>query len=82
MDVHQSIKNYEMNEAKQRVGIANLNCPMCQYRVSNRDPMFEHLLQEHGVGKRRAQFLVEKLIEWKLGIVDPIVFRRVIDLVK
>jgi len=42
----------------------NLNCPICQVKVSGFDPMLEHLIAEHNVSKRQARFLTKKLVEW------------------
>jgi hypothetical protein len=44
--------------------------------------MIEHLVTEHDIGKRQAKFLTQKLIEWRQGGLDPILFPRADDTAK
>ena len=59
-----------------------LNCPICQAKIDGFDPMIEHLVTEHGIGKRQAKFLTQKLVEWRQGGLDPILFPRADDTAK
>jgi len=57
-----------------------LRCPICLATIEGPDPMTQHLVTEHNLAKRRAQFLTDKLVSWRRGDVDPVLFPRVIDL--
>jgi hypothetical protein len=43
-----------------------LICPACRVEKSGSSPMLEHLVAAHGIGRRRAKFVTEKLVEWKV----------------
>lgn len=65
--------------SKGRGEIVHLNCPVCRAKITGFDPMVEHLATEHHLGKRQAKFLAQKLIEWRQGGLDPILFPQADD---
>ena len=42
-----------------------LNCPICKDSIRGRDNIMQHLISQHGIGKRQARFFSQKLVEWR-----------------
>jgi hypothetical protein len=47
--------------------------------IDGADPMVLHLVAEHSLGRRRAQFLAEKLVSWKQGDLDLALLYKVLS---
>ena len=60
-------------------GDLTLHCPVCRTGIDGADPMVQHLVAEHSLGRRRARFLAGKLVSWKQGDLDPALLYKVLS---
>jgi hypothetical protein len=59
-----------------------LRCPICLVTINGPELMLQHLTTQHNLARRRAQFLTNKLVSWRRGDLDPVLFPKVIDLAR
>jgi hypothetical protein len=47
-----------------------LRCPICKMHTSGVNSVYHHLMPMHDMDVRRAKFLAQKLIDWRLQSQD------------
>jgi hypothetical protein len=47
--------------------VIDLDCPICRLYLDGQETIVEHLVEEHGIGKRDAGLFARKVREWRLN---------------